>query len=174
MIRCLAKRSVSCLTLGNYNHVADFEQQDLNIIPILLCSNVTLYDIVVNFVNEHASILLAPWAQRPLLLCSYSSTREEWVGTGPSLPPSPPLPSAPPSLQEMIYQEPRETLTAALMSLKEAIPELSVAMQNFIRDKRNAELKVYLVKTLDTPCMHVVILTCILRILSSRFWSHFY
>lgn len=45
-------------------------------------------------------------------------------------------------LQEMIYQEPREALAAALMSLKEAIPELSVAMQNFIRDKRNAELKV--------------------------------
>lgn len=90
MIWCLAKRSVSCLTLGNYNHVADFEQQELNIIPILLCSNVTLYDIVVNFVIEHASILLAPWAQWPLLLCSYSSTREEWVGTGPF---STPLPS---------------------------------------------------------------------------------
>ena len=63
MIRCLAKRSVSCLTLGNHNHVADFEQQELNIIPILLCSNVTLYDMLVNFVNEHANILLAPWAQ---------------------------------------------------------------------------------------------------------------
>ena len=49
--------------VGNYNHVADFDQQDLTIIPILLCSNVTLYDIVVNFVIEHASILLAPWAQ---------------------------------------------------------------------------------------------------------------
>ena len=42
----------------------------------------------------------------------------------------------------MIYQEPRETLATALMSLKEAIPELSVAMQDFIRDKRKAELKV--------------------------------
>lgn len=89
-------------------------------------------------------------------------------------PPPLPLPSAPSSLQEMIYQEPRETLAAALISLKEAIPELSVAMQNFIRDKRSAELKVYLVKTLDTPCMHVVNLTCILRILSSRLWSYFY
>lgn len=44
----------------------------------------------------------------------------------------------------MIYQEPRETLATALMSLKEAIPELSVAMQDFIRDKQKAELKVCL------------------------------
>ena len=49
---------------------------------------------------------------------------------------------APP--QEMIYQEPRETLATALMSLKEAIPELSGAMQSCIRDKRNTELKVCL------------------------------
>lgn len=71
--------------------------------------------------------------------------------------PGPLLPFHSPSFpQEMIYQEPRETLAIALMSLKEAIAELSVAMQNCIRDKRNAELKVCLIKTQHIPCMHMV------------------
>ena len=44
------------------------------------------------------------------------------------------------SLQELIYQDPREHLTNALVALKSAIPELSDVMQEYIRNSESAKV----------------------------------